>query len=71
MREWREKARGGRVRAQKQDFSVFITNLPAKLDKFGLTGIFKKAGSVRDAYIPQGKGDRLGRRYGFVRFQSR
>jgi len=69
--------RGGRARPQngdilvKQDFSVFITNIPEKLDKFGLKGIFKRAGTVRDAYIPQGKEDRFGRNYGFVRFQTR
>jgi len=74
-RVWRENEREGgastqfRSNAAKQEFSVHITNLPAKLDRFGLKGIFRRAGTVRDAYIPQRKRDRWGRRFGFVRFQ--
>ena len=48
---------------------MFITNIPEKLDQFGLKGIFQKAGIVSDAYIPQRKLGRSRKRFGFVRFQ--
>jgi len=67
----REKLRHQkRVSAGEQEFSVFITNIPEMLDQYGLKGIFRKAGMVSDAYIPQKKLDRSRQRYGFVRFRS-
>ena len=48
-------------------FSVFIDNLPYNLDRFGLKGIFRKAGWVKDSYIPV-KRSRSLRRFGFIRF---
>jgi len=50
------------------EFSVFVGNLPVRLDYFGLKGVFLKAGHVCDTYIPfkrSGKG-----RFGFVRFRK-
>ena len=50
---------------------MYVNNLPASLDKFGLKGIFHRAGRVLDSYIPVGR-KRGGRsRYGFVRYGSR
>jgi len=48
-------------------FSVFIDNLPYNPDKFALKGIFRKAGWVKDSYIPAKQGRSL-RRFSFVRF---
>jgi len=50
--------------------SVYVANLPATLDKFGLKGIFSKAGRVVDTYIPR-KTTTGGRSYyGFVHYGS-
>ena len=67
MRE-REEREGGVSFYGRKEFTVFISNLPDKLDKYGLKGIFTKAGKVSDVYIPEGKSGGLRRRYGFVRF---
>jgi len=50
------------------EFSVFIHNLPSSLDKYGLAGIFQKAGAIADTYIPLRQGPRIRGRFGFVRF---
>ena len=52
----------------RKEISLFINNLPTTLDKFGLKGIFYKAGRVNDVYIPEGKLAGSRKRYGFVRF---
>lgn len=57
------------TRSQKE-FSVFVQNIPEKLDQHGLKGIFRKAGIVKDVYIPTRRGKTTGRRYGFLRFGS-
>jgi len=65
----REREREGGLRfVGWKEFSVFISNIPEKLDKYGLKGIFNKAGKVSDVYIPEGKVTASRRRYGFVRF---
>ena len=65
----REKVRNEGVRfPRRQEFSVFINNIPERLDQHGLKGIFQKAGKVSDTYIPEGKVDRSRKRYGFVLF---
>jgi len=38
------------------------------LDKYGLAGIFQKAGAISDTYIPLRQGPRIRGRFGFVRF---
>ena len=48
-----------------------MSNLSVKLDRFGLKGVFHKAGKVIDTYIPVGRTGFTRRRYGFVRFGSR
>jgi len=48
---------------------VFVDNLPGNLDKYGLRGIFQRAGYVSDSYIPSKLGRRR-KRFGFVRFWS-
>ena len=48
--------------------SVYVRNLPATLDKYGLQGIFHKAGRVIASYIPKERRVGAGARYGFVRF---
>jgi len=56
--------------SRRNEVSVFVNNLPPQLDKFGLKGIFKKAGRVIDTYISWGRvSSRL--RYGFVRFGNK
>ncbi|KAJ8429203.1 hypothetical protein Cgig2_032989 [Carnegiea gigantea] len=37
---------------EEREFSVFVYNIPAELDRHGLRGIFQKAGRVSDTYIP-------------------
>jgi len=54
-------------RGLSDGFSIFIDNIPLNLDQFGLRGIFRKAGRVKDSYIPKNQRRSL-RRYGFVRF---
>ncbi|KAJ8447085.1 hypothetical protein Cgig2_022814 [Carnegiea gigantea] len=54
----------------QKEFSVFVQNIPEKLDQYGLKGIFRKASIVRDAYIPARRSKCTGRHYGFVRFRS-
>jgi len=56
------------MRERKSEFSVFIHNLPRSLDRFGLAGIFQKAGIVSDIYIPSRQGTKSQGRFGFVRF---
>ena len=50
--------------------SVYVNNLPTILDKYGLKGIFKRAGKVVDTYIPTRKRGEARSRYGFVRYRS-
>ena len=59
-----------RVILQKRpmEFSVFVNNLPVRLDQYGLKGIFQKAGKVCDTYIPNRRVRRSQGRFGFVRF---
>ena len=56
---------------EKLGVSIYVTNLPSELDKYGLRGIFSRIGMVVDSHIPQGS--RIGSRskYGFVRFASK
>jgi len=49
------------------EYAVFVDNLPQKLDRHGLKGIFRKVGDVSDSYIPAKLG-RSRRRFGFIRF---
>jgi len=56
--------------SRKQEFSVFVLNLPRLLDRYGLFDIFKKAGSISDAYIPDSNTRMNRRRFGFVRFTN-
>ena len=44
-----------------------MDNIPHTLDRFGLKGIFRRAGGVCDSFIPLKQG-RSRKRYGFVRF---
>jgi len=55
---------------KKSKVSVYVNNLPATLDKFGLRGIFSEAGKVVDTYIPVGRRRGYRHRYGFVRYAS-
>ena len=66
-----ERGRGREFKSERgREFSVFVHNLPWKLDHYGLKGIFQRAGRVCDTYIPARKG-RLGPgKYGFVRFRK-
>ena len=50
--------------------SVYVNNIPATLDKFGLKGIFNRAGRVLDSFIPRRRmrGGRV--RYGFMRYDN-
>ena len=48
-------------------FSVFVENIHKNLDQFGLIGVFKKVGKVKDAFIPLKRG-RTKIEFGFVRF---
>jgi len=48
-RRWKERNKG---RTNSHGFIVFVDNLPQVLDKYGLNGIYRKAGSVSDLYIP-------------------
>ena len=48
-------------------FTVFVDNLSYNLDRFGLKGIFQRAGYVRVTFIPA-KLSRSRKRFGFVRF---
>jgi len=63
--EMREKVRG-----REREFSVFVFNLPRLLDKYGLQGIFQKAGRICDTYIPTFSGRNGNGTYGFVRFRK-
>jgi len=78
-REWREHQQGQRFNSSRQrarkgpkekEFTVFINNLPQNLDRFGLKGIFQRAGEVKHAYIPASCIRRKNGKYGFVRFKS-
>ena len=60
----------GRVNVRGRVFSVFVSNLPRWLDRFGLNGIFRKAGRICDVYIPTRSGRKGEGRYGFVRFRN-
>ena len=57
--------------SRKNEVSVFVNNLPPELDKFGLKGIFHKAGRVIDTYISWGRKVSSRLRYGFVRFGNK
>ena len=71
----RERSRVGkedwvrRGRNRKDEFAVYVLNLPRLLDRYGMFGIFQKAGQVLDTYIPL-KQRKDGRKYGFVRFRN-
>lgn len=70
MRE-RERARVWRQKERKcREFTVFVSNLPNCIDRYGLKGVFQRAGKVSDAYIPQRSSGWRNARYGFVRFSS-
>ena len=50
--------------------SVYVSNIPAVLDKFGLQGIFNRAGKVLDSFIPKRRLNGTRVRYGFVRYAT-
>lgn len=69
MRETREMSRErGSEREGRHEYSVFVSNLPWNLDRYGLRGIFQRAGRVSDSFIPFKGPHWNGRRFGFVRF---
>ena len=69
-RSFTERSNRKRVHGDRQrETSVFVLNLPRWLDKYGLYGIFQKAGQVYDTYIPRQNIRRGIRKYGFVRFR--
>jgi len=49
---------------------VYVSNLPANLDKYGLRGIFSRAGKIVNAYIPVGWRKGTQQRFGFIRYAS-
>ena len=55
----------------RREVSVFVSNIPDRLDKYGLKGLFSRAGRVSDVYIPMGRRKGSGRRFGFVRFRHK
>jgi len=55
----------------RREVSVFINNIPERLDKYGLKGIFNKASKVSDVYIPVCRRKGSGIRFGFVRFWNK
>jgi len=64
---WRER---GRI-SSRNEVLVFVPNIPVNIDKYGLRGIFSRAGRVSDVYISAGRIRGSGERFGFVRFRSR
>ena len=67
-----ERSNRKRVYGDRQrETSVFIYNLPYELDKFGVAGVFRKAGRISDVYIPSHQKYKRSGRYGFVRFHSK
>uniref|UniRef100_A0A7C9A4X2 RRM domain-containing protein n=1 Tax=Opuntia streptacantha TaxID=393608 RepID=A0A7C9A4X2_OPUST len=58
---------GRRRVPRRQEFTVFVDNLPQQLDHYGLKGVFRKAENVSDVYVPLKKARRR-RKFGFVRF---
>ena len=69
LKKRERRVKRGRENLQRQT-SVFVSNLPAELDRFGLKGIFHNIGKVVDTYIPGPRQRNARRRYGFVRFRS-
>ena len=57
-------------RESQREVSVFVYNLPSSLDQFGVAGIFQKAGTISDIYIPHHQRSKSHGRYGFVRFHK-
>ena len=55
----------------QREISVFVYNLPYELDQFGVAGIFRKAGTISDVYIPYHQKYKRSGRYGFVRFRTK
>jgi len=55
---------------RKTEISVFVYNLPRSLDQFGVAGIFQKAGTISDVYLPHHQRFKSQGRYGFVRFHK-
>jgi len=49
----------------REEISIFISNIPPELDKFGLKGIFQKVKKVYDAYIPLRQASTARTRFGF------
>jgi len=58
------------IKNRRQEFSVFVLNIPRLLDRYGLYGIFKKAGTISDTYIPNRSYRKDSKRFGFVRFTN-
>ena len=55
----------------QKETSIFIYNLPYEIDKFGVAGVFRKAGRISDVYIPSHQKYKRSGKYGFVRFYSK
>ncbi|GMP81599.1 hypothetical protein CsSME_00036251 [Camellia sinensis var. sinensis] len=54
--------------ARKGLFSIFVDNIPQKMDPKDLFQLFTKFGVVRDVFIPQKRRKATNTRFGFVRF---
>jgi len=67
MRESEKESEG---RGKSKEISIFIRNLPDKLDQFSLRGIFQKIGRVWDAYSPRRNAWSSQGRFGFARFRT-
>ena len=61
---WSESYKG---RLNRWRFTGFVDNLLQNLNRYGLKGIFRKAGNVSDLYM-LAKQERSSKRNGFVRF---
>ncbi|KAJ8443787.1 hypothetical protein Cgig2_017268 [Carnegiea gigantea] len=53
---------------ERRQFSVFIYNIPTKLDHHGLKGVFQRVGRLSDTYIPHRRTRRSNARFEFVRY---
>uniref|UniRef100_A0A7C9DJ67 RRM domain-containing protein n=1 Tax=Opuntia streptacantha TaxID=393608 RepID=A0A7C9DJ67_OPUST len=55
--------------SHSKELTVFVSNLPQNLDRYGLRGIFQKAGMISDTYMPFRRSKATKARFGFVRFR--
>lgn len=70
-KRWKQGPLPAKILALRQNnFSLFVSNLPAEIPKIEVEAMFYRVGRIIDVFIPSYRNTGKHRGFGFVRFKS-